>query len=113
MKPKKVGRIQVVDAETGKVVEEWGNALTVLPPRGDVCVECAVDHAWDQPHNQQSLYYQVQFHSKTGRWPSWTDAMEHCPGPVRAAWRKQLRQTMSEKGLPIPPDLVDEAASGD
>lgn len=31
--------------------------FSLLPPRPDVCQECAVDHAADQPHNAQSLFY--------------------------------------------------------
>lgn len=109
MKPKKTGTVTTVDMETGNIVSQKKNAMTLLPPKGDACQECAVDHAWDQPHNQQSLYYQMQFHSKNGRWPTWTDAMSHCPDQVKLAWREHLRATMVETGLSIPDDLQDGA----
>lgn len=53
--PRKIGTVKTVDAETGEVVSEKQNSLTMLPCASDVCQECATDHAFDQPHNQQSL----------------------------------------------------------
>jgi hypothetical protein len=106
-KPTKVGTMTVVDAETGKVVETKRNAMTMLPCRPDVCQECAVDHAHDQPHNQQSLYYRVKFQAEHGRAPTWTDAMAHCSPEVRAQWRPRLIEQMQKHGLPIPDDLTE------
>ncbi len=112
MKPKKVGTTTTVDTETGEITEVKRNAMTLLPPKGDVCQECATDHAWDQPHNQQSLYYQYYFYSQHARWPNWSDAMAHCPDPVKAIWRQQLIKTLTENNMPIPPDLQDNSEQG-
>ena len=65
-------------------------ALMLLPPAKDVCQECATKHKPDQPHNQQSLYYQVFFYEKYGRYPTWADAIEHCTQVVKDAWKKEL-----------------------
>jgi hypothetical protein len=64
--------------------------MSLLPAAPGKCQFCAVAHAADQPHNQQSLFYQVQFLGRFGRSPTWADAVAHCDEPTRAAWREQL-----------------------
>lgn len=91
-KPYRVGTVQTVDIQTGKVVEERRNAMTLLPPGEGKCAECAVAHPSGQPHNPQSLYYQISFHAKHGRWPDWRDALAHCATGVQAAWEAELRE---------------------
>jgi hypothetical protein len=108
---KKVGTSTVVDIETGEVVSKKRNAMALLPPGDNVCQECAVDHSWSDPHNQQSLYYQMHFHSTHGRWPTWSDAMAHCTPEVQAHWRKQLIALMEKNGLDVPADLREPARS--
>lgn len=44
---------------------------TLLPPPKGTCPECAINHAPELPHNQQSLFYQYSFYGKHGRWPTW------------------------------------------
>ena len=51
---------------------------------------CAAQHTLEEPHNQQSLFYQMYFHQCYGRWPTWKDAMEHCSEAVQKAWKEQL-----------------------
>jgi hypothetical protein len=106
-KPIKVGTVETIDAETGKVEKTERNAMTMLGPAPDKCQECAVDHAHDQPHNKQSLYYQMQFHAKHGRWSTWTDAMAHCCPEVKAVWRKGLIESHKQHGLDVPLDLME------
>lgn len=64
----------------------------LLPARPGTCPECAVEHPPDQPHNQQSLYYQYHFFFANGRWPTWMDAMRHCDYKTRNLWVEQLDQ---------------------
>ncbi len=64
--------------------------LTLLPPPAGKCRECAVDHAPTDPHNKDSLYYQYHFYGRTGRWPTWDDALAHCSEEVRRVWRGEL-----------------------
>lgn len=84
--------------------------MTLLPPAPGKCPECATAHAPDQPHNQQSLYYQMAFRSQHGRGATWTDAMAHCTPEVQAQWREELVRLMREEKLPIPEDLLPTEA---
>ena len=63
----------------------------LLPASPDKCQECAVDHQPDEPHNKDSLFYQVKFHMKHGRYPEWADAVSHCTPEVQAAWKEELQ----------------------
>ena len=106
-KPVRIGKRLTIDMQTGDVLETKPNAGMLMPCAPDVCQECAVDHPHDNPHNQQSMYYQMQFHAKHGRWPTWTDAMAHCAEPVRTAWRKLLIDEMGKHGIDVPADLLE------
>jgi hypothetical protein len=67
-----------------------GESMFLLPPAADKCQICAVTHDPEQPHNAQSLFYQVKFNMEHGRAPSWLDAMAHCDDAVRTAWTSGL-----------------------
>jgi len=62
-----------------------------ITPKG-TCTECATKHAPEQPHNQQSLTYQYKFYDKHGRWPTWADAMKHCPEEIKNYWVEALKE---------------------
>lgn len=111
-KPTKVGKMTTVDMETGKVVAENRNAMTMLPPSPDVCQTCATDHPLDAPHNQQSIFYQMAFHATHGRFPTWTDSMQHCTPKVQKMWRKTLIEYLNKNKMPIPDDLADPKPGG-
>lgn len=72
--------------------------LFLLPPRPDVCQACATNHEPEDPHNQQSLYYQYWFYAQSGRWPTWDDAMAHCSDRVKKLWKAALKKVMAEAG---------------
>lgn len=77
-----------------------GNHLgnfTLLPAPEGTCPECAVNHPPDQPHNQQSLFYQYHFYNENGRWPTWKDALAHCPDGIKDIWI----QALSERGITV------------
>lgn len=82
--------MQVVDMTTG-AVEEKPSGMMLMPAAPGTCEHCAVAHPPDQPHNKDSLFYQMRFHGEHGRWPVWADAVAHCAEPVRAAWERELR----------------------
>lgn len=70
-----------------------GNNLggfSLLAPPPHLCQKCAVDHHPDQPHNNQSLYWQYWFREKHGRWPTWHDAMAHCSEEIKNRWIVEL-----------------------
>lgn len=72
-----------------RVVE--AKSMILIPPAPDRCQVCATKHEPDQPHNQQSMFYQVGFHLKKGRFPAWADAMAHCDEPTKEIWTRELR----------------------
>lgn len=52
--------------------------ILVAPPRPGVCKLCALPHPPGQPHNINSLYYQIRFWQVHGRFPTQADAEQHC-----------------------------------
>lgn len=110
MKPVRIGTAQTVSMQTGEVIKEEPGPV-LLPPAPGKCQECAVAHDPGQPHNQQSLYYQMRFHAEHGRYPTWSDAMTHCSAEVRELWRRELVTLMKKKGLDVPADLADPPAT--
>jgi hypothetical protein len=101
----KVGDVVSVDLETGEETPIEGAGLQMLPNAPGTCDWCAVAHDHRMPHNQQSLYYQMKFHAIKGRWPTWTDAMEHCSEEMKREWRRRLIALLRQKGMTIPEDL--------
>lgn len=81
-----------------KVIEVKECDMILLPPRPDVCQECATQHDPSLPHNAQSLYYQTKFHMQNGRAATWADAMAHCTNDVKERWTKALL----EHGVEVP-----------
>ena len=68
--------------------DEILDVLELIPPRDSTCPECAANHKPGQPHDRNSLYYQMTFYRKNGRIPTWQDAMEHCDEATKAQWYK-------------------------
>jgi len=64
--------------------------VTILPPMPGACPVCAAEHDPAWPHNRDSLYYQMHFYQKHGRFPTWADAMAHCGPEMKDAWRAEL-----------------------
>ena len=82
----------MVDTETGLTVEKRTAEFAVMPPDDPhACAVCGRRHELDQPHDAQSLHYQYSFYAEHGHWPTWKDAVAHCPEPVRTAWEAELR----------------------
>ena len=69
------------------------------------CPECAAEHEPEDPHNQQSLTYKYKFYTKHGRWPTWADAMAHCPEHIKRLWIEELARhgvtVLDNDGLPM------------
>lgn len=49
---------------------DGGGTVMLMPPGPGVCPECAHKHEPELPHNAQSMYYQMAFKQKRGRWPT-------------------------------------------
>ena len=86
------GTVETVDSATGKVVKREGMSWALVPPAPDKCQICAAKHGPEEPHNAQSLFYQMAFHGMHGRNPTWADALAHCALDVQAAWEAGLRE---------------------
>lgn len=99
------GTAERVNLDTGEVTPIEGGGLMMLPGSPGTCEWCHVKHDPAQPHNQQSLPYQIKFKTIHGRAPTWSDAMSHCAPEVQEFWREALREQMTENGMPIPEDL--------
>lgn len=65
------------------------NLLPVAPGK---CPQCAVVHLPEEPHDNQSVFYQYQFKGLHSRWPTWDDAMSHCTPEVQELWRSMLKE---------------------
>ena len=75
----------------GYLKDRHGMQMIGRVPEG-TCPEWAVKHDPDQPHNRDSLAYQYSFYDRYGRWPTWADAMAHCPDEIKAFWTQALRE---------------------
>ena len=75
----------------GYLKKRHGMTLFGKMPDG-ACTECAVKHSPEQPHNRDSLAYQYKSNEELGRWPTWADAMAHCPEEVKKVWTQALRE---------------------
>jgi len=81
-----------------------GGAI-LIPPKSGECQLCAVVHEPADPHNRDSLYYQLVFHQEHKRPPTWADAMAHCSIDVQCAWRLHLRKVgVAEEVLGVNPE---------
>lgn len=100
-----VGTCEVVDMETGESVPVEGGGMKMLPGPPGTCEWCHTAHEPGEPHNQQSLPYQMKFYTLNKRWPTWTDAMTHCTQEVKDRWRSQLVEILKREGMEIPEDL--------
>ncbi|MBE0533690.1 MAG: hypothetical protein IH626_22940 [Rhodospirillales bacterium] len=87
-------KAETIDAQSGKVVKTEMVTAGILPPAATACPICGRNpaHPADQPHDAQSLYYQYSFFGEHGRWPTWKDAIAHCPEGVKQHWEAELRR---------------------
>ncbi len=72
--------------------------MRLLKPQEGVCQICATKHEPADPHNKQSLYYQVDFFITHGRYPTWEDAMSHCNNETKRVWTAELQRLGVEVG---------------
>jgi len=79
--------------------------MMLMPARPGTCEICATAHPAEQPHNAQSLFYQVRFQSENGRGADWRDAMAHCDEPTRTLWTDAL----VERGVDVAGGKVNPA----
>lgn len=78
-----------IDTATGTTTTESVQA-SLLPPPAGTCQECGRAHPVEAPHDAQSMYYQYAFYGQHDRWPTWADALAHCPDHIRMIWTDLL-----------------------
>lgn len=82
----------------GFLQEKHGIMMPGKTPEG-TCPMCAVKHDPDMPHNRDSLTYQYKFYDEHGRFPTWADAMAHCPKEIKEIFT----QALQEHGVEVRP----------
>lgn len=84
--------VRTFDADTGKTISTKTQHAVVMmhPVELGACEECGRKHEPSLPHDPMALRYQYRFYSEHARWPTWADAMAHCPANIREAWTKEL-----------------------
>ena len=85
------GAMTEVDLATGKETHKT-MAWKVLPPAAGQCQVCARKHEPGEPHDAQSLYYNMTFNGMVGRAPTWADALAHCDDATKHTWEAALRR---------------------
>lgn len=84
--------VTTLNAETGETIKKTAThaTLVVTPVPAGTCEECGRQHEATSPHDALSLRYQYRFYSRHNRFPTWTDALAHCPPHIRDAWLNEL-----------------------
>ena len=72
----------------------------VSAPGPGKCPVCAAVHDPMDPHDRDSLYYQMRFRRRHKRFPTWADAMAHCSREKQEEWRAKLEA----EGIPVTGD---------
>lgn len=102
------GSAERVDLNTGERTPIENGGFRMLPAAKGNCEICGVKHLPDEPHNKQSVFYQINFKQLHGREATWTDAMAHCSNDAKLLWRQELVKMMKKHGMEIPEDLREE-----
>ena len=82
-------KTETVDMATGASTPGTMTAM-MMPAKEGTCETCATAHDPGQPHNAQSLFYQMRFQAENGRGADWRDAMAHCDDETKAIWTREL-----------------------
>lgn len=82
-------KTETVDMTTGESTPGTMTAF-MMPAKEGTCETCATKHDADQPHNAQSLFYQMRFQAENNRAADWRDAMAHCDEATRKTWTDAL-----------------------
>ncbi len=73
-------------------MKEAQGSWKLLPAKAGTCEECGRNHPPEQPHDKDSLYYQIRFQATHGRGAQWSDAVAHCPPEVKRYWKEELEK---------------------
>ena len=79
------------DKVKGKTINLLKDGM-LLPPSPDKCQQCAIKHLPEHAHDANSLFYQYWFKKHYDRWPTWKDAVKHCPPEIKKFGKRNLKQ---------------------
>jgi hypothetical protein len=81
--------------------------MTMLPPAPGKCPECAAEHGENEPHNADSIFYQLKFQAEHGRSPTWRDATAHMTEEDRKLWVECFVRLLKAHRQQIPAELAE------
>lgn len=83
--------VKTFDAAGNETSTKTAHAAVMMHPvELGACEECGRQHEATMPHDAMSLRYQYRFYCEHNRWPTWADALAHCPSETREAWVREL-----------------------
>ena len=91
-------------AESGVIADNFGkNEVRILPLSRWKCPICADRHTEKEPHNRNSLYFQMRFFQDHRCSPTWGDCLSGLSPLMKAYWRMEMKK----KGV-RPEELNDD-----
>ena len=92
-------------AETDVIADNFGkDEIRILPLTRWTCPLCADRHTEKEPHNRNSLYYQMRFFQDHHRLPTWGDTIADCSPFRKAYWKMEMKN----KGVKISEIVTDD-----
>ena len=87
------------------IADNFGkDEIRILPLTRWTCPLCADRHTDKEPHNRNSLYYQMRFFQDHKRLPTWGDTIADCSQFRKAYWK----MVMKNKGVKISEIVTDD-----
>lgn len=70
--------------------------ILLFPLPEGICPQCGIFHEYHEPHQVNTVHYQVWFKRKHGRYPTAQDAVAHCSARTKLDWLKYLHESPSK-----------------
>lgn len=87
------------------IADNFGkDEIRILPLTRWTCPLCADRHTEKEPHNRNSLYYQMRFFQDHHRLPTWGDTIADCSPFRKAYWKMEMKN----KGVKISEIVTDD-----
>lgn len=86
--------------------------IVISAPGRGKCPVCATKHDPADPHDPNSLFYQIGFWKRNRRFPSWADAMEHCSPMTKLVWMDKLKKRGIRVDMAVKQDTAEDGQDG-
>jgi hypothetical protein len=83
-------------------------SATAVEDEDPLCRECAWHHKPQEPHNAESIIFQLNFIDEHGRVPSWNDALAHCDDKTKRTWIAAIADWYPDPDAPMPGFFVQK-----